>query len=65
MDIAKYYLAKAKVSKSHTSVTVSLKKIVKISKSVLQEHKKCVRAACLFMFRIFSTFTPINYNIIT
>ena len=26
MDISKYYLGKAKVSKSHTSVTVSLKK---------------------------------------
>ena len=37
--IAKYYLVKAKVSKSHTSVTVSLKKIFKISKSVLQEKK--------------------------
>ena len=35
MDITEYYLAKAKVSKSHTSVTVSLKKIVKISKNVV------------------------------
>ena len=39
MDIAKYYLAKVKVSKSHASVTVNLKKNVKISKSVLQEKK--------------------------
>ena len=46
MDIAKYYLAKAKVSQSHTSVTVSLKKkLSKFQKVCFKNKKKCIKTA--------------------
>ena len=43
MNIAKYYLAKAKVSKSHTSVTVRLKKNCQNFKKCASRTKKCVK----------------------
>ena len=39
MDIAKYYLAKAKVSKSHTFVTVFEKKMAKFQNMCFKNKK--------------------------
>ena len=55
MDIAKYYLAKAKVSKAHTSVTVSLKKNCQNFKKCASRTKKmCKDCNVPYVFRFYT-----------